>query len=150
QAADDTRTAVTTSEKSSFVMAPWTRRSAEKLLAAGSGAGFHFARDARALDHDEARGRNVPLNRARCPKVDLFDRLDIAGDGAADGDRLTEQIGLYRRPLADRQVVIPDLDGTFDVAVDRQIFAADHFPLDAHRRADPCGDASLGRGRFRL
>src|SRR5947207_15242024 len=65
QAADDTRTAVTTSKKSSFVMAPWTRRSAEKLLAAGSGAGFHFARDARALDHDEARGRNVPLNRAR-------------------------------------------------------------------------------------
>src|SRR5205814_9180751 len=119
------------------------RRGAPISLAA---ARVHFPLHDRAVGHREPRRDDVAVDRGGGLQHDALVRREIAGDRAADRNRLRREIGLHLGARPDHQAVIADLDGAFDLAVDGEVLLADDPPLDAERLPDPRGDAAfIGR-----
>src|SRR5688572_8061852 len=99
--------------------------------------GLNFSHYRRAVSHHEPRRRHVAGDRARGTQIDLLYGFHVAGHFAADDDGLREQVRLDCRIAADRQAVAAELNRSFDVTVDRQIFGADDFAFDADGFSDP-------------
>src|SRR5262245_38925252 len=94
------------------------------------------ALEVRAFSDGDARRHEIAFNRSVVADVDLLRGGDVAVHLAKDDDRLREHLGLDFPVRPDRQDMITQLDRPFDVAFDRQIFAAVQLALDDDRLAD--------------
>ena len=101
----------------------------------GSALALHVdaAAEVSALGDRHAWRDDVPVDRPVVADVDLVARCDVPGDLAEHDDRLGEHLRLDAAVRADRQHVVAQLNGAFDVAFDGQIFAAVQLALDDDR-----------------
>ena len=88
------------------------------------------AAEVRAFGNGDARRGDVAVDRAVVANVDLFRRRDVARHFAQDDDRLREDFGLDLAVRPDGQDVVLEIDPAFDVAFDREVFAAAQLALD--------------------
>src|SRR2546425_3499484 len=88
------------------------------------------AAEVRAFGNRDARRDDVAIHRPVVADVDLVAGGDVAGDFAQHDDRLGEHLGLDAAVGTNRQHVLAQLNRAFDVAFNRQIFAAVQLALD--------------------
>src|SRR5215467_13896963 len=94
------------------------------------------ALEVRAFGNGNARRHEVAFHRSVVADVDLLRGGDVAVHLAKDDHHLREHLRLDFAVRPDRQDMITQLDRPFDVALDRQVFAAVQLALDDDRFAD--------------
>ena len=94
------------------------------------------AAEVRAFGNRHARRDDVAVDRPVVADVDLLGRGDVAGHFAEDDDGLGKHLRLDLAVRPDRQHVLTQLDLAFDLAFDRQVFAAVQLAFDDDRFAD--------------
>ena len=87
----------------------------------------------RPLGNRDARRDNIAVNRPVVADIDLVARRDVAGDLSQHDNSFCEDLRLDATVGADREHVVAQLNGPFDMALDRQILAAVQFALDDDR-----------------
>ncbi len=94
------------------------------------------AAEMRAFGNGHARRDDVAVHGSVVADVDLLGGGDVAGHLAEDDDRLREDLCLDLSVGPNRQHMVAQLNGSFDLTLDGQILAAVQFALDDDRFAD--------------
>src|SRR5262245_48641082 len=127
----------------------WTGPAERPASALAVAADVHLAGHDRAVGHRKLRRRHVTLDRSGRAQLDPLERLDVALDLAADGDRLRVEVGFDRRRGPNREAVIAELDGAVHVSLDGEVFLADDLAFDADGASNP-GDHTPFAGGWQV
>src|SRR5262245_65187560 len=93
------------------------------------------APEMRAFGNRHARGRDVAVHRPVVADVDFFGGADVARHFPEDDHGFGKNLGLDACVRTDREHVLTQLDLAFDLAFNREIFAAVELALDDDRFA---------------
>ena len=85
---------------------------------------------------DDAGCHQVPHDRPGLADRNVVHRTDLPFDHADHNDFLGVNIGLHLTVGSDRQVVIPQLDGSLYLPVDIEVLTAGQFALDVNGFSD--------------
>src|SRR5262245_34659281 len=96
----------------------------------------HAAAEMRALGDRHARRHDVAIDRSVVADRDLISRRHIAGHLAEHDDRLRKYLRFDAPVRSDRQHMIAQLNGAFDLSFDGEIFAAVQLAFDDDRFPD--------------
>jgi hypothetical protein len=90
------------------------------------------------FDHEAFR-LQITSNITGAPELDLFAANNFAVYVAAHDHFARKDVGLHFAIRADSQAAVAQIHFPFDVAVDKEIFAAGNFTLDANALTDAGG-----------
>jgi hypothetical protein len=99
-------------------------------------AGLDFATENRAVLDGQALGLNLACDLSSAPELNALATRDLAFQASAHNDFAGDDVSFHGAIGAYRQAAIGQVELAFDWAIDKEIFTAGDFTLDANPLAD--------------